>query len=362
MCQGKGMNDMETDSRMALPAGTLLQEKYEIKDELGRGGYGLTYLAQHAGLEGKRAVKEFFPTFAARDQATKELRPTGNATLGDLQNDVRKFYDEARCLEQCQHRNIVRVYDVLEDNGTAYIVMDYEDGKRLGDWAQEQFNGKVPESVLLSLLSPLLDGLEAVHGENFLHRDIAPDNIIIRNGDHSPVLLDFGAARPAGGGRSKSVTAIFKPNYSPPEQDSIRGGEVRQGAYTDIYALSATLYNAMTGEKPVDGNTRQTAKINGHPDPMRIGAVEGYSDKFVSAVKNGMEIKTDDRPQNIAEWRKMFPFKTASQLKEDNSGWSGWKIAAVAGAALAGAAAGAYLKDKTANADENREDDEDEEN
>lgn len=205
-----------------------------------------------------------------------------------------------------------------------------------------------------AILSPLLDGLKELHDGGMIHRDIAPDNIIIREKDQSPVLLDFGAAREMGGGVSKSVTAMVKYDYSPPEQYTRRGGSIRQGAFTDIYALSATLYHAMTGEQPQSSTTRQTDVVNEETDKMLLllDSVKGYSAEFVNAVKKGLAIKAAERPESIDEWRAMFPWvpEQQPQQSKNDAGWSGWKIVA----ALTGAAAGHALT-KDAKADDEKE-------
>lgn len=340
--------------RQGLPQGDVLHGKYEIERELGAGGYGITYLVRHLHLSKQQAVKEFIPAGAVRNGQTQELLPvSGTMTVGDFRRDIQKFFEEAERLAQFEHKNIVRVHDVFKENNTAYMVMDYERGDPLRDLC-----GRLDEASLLTILSPLLDGLKELHDGGMIHRDIAPDNIIIRKKDQSPVLLDFGAARQMGGGRSKSVTAVVKPDYSPPEQYTIRGGSVRQGAFTDIYALSATLYHAMTGEQPQSSTTRQTDMVNGDADKMLLAldSVQGYSDEFVNAVRAGLAIKAADRPESIDEWRAMFPWTPAQQPQpQQDAGWSGWGLAAaaLAGAAVAGVATYAMTKD--ANADEGEE-------
>ena len=354
------VNTDNTDQR-ELPEGAVLQGKLRVEKTLGAGGYGVTYLVRHVDLPYQRAVKEFFPGEAERDQATRELKPaSGRATEGDIRRGINQFYEEAKRLALFKHNNIVRVHDVFKENNTAYMVMDYEQGKTLGDFLKEC--DTLPESTLLAILAPLLDGLKALHDGGILHRDIAPDNIFIRK-DGAPVLLDFGSAREAGGGQSKSVSAIVKHGYSPPEQYTRRGGKIRQGPFTDIYALSATLYHAMTGQQPEDSTTRLT---NIHhegesADLILLDSVEGYSPEFVNAVREGLVLKADERPESIDKWRGMFPWQTQQpQQPQKSSGLSGWGLfGALAGAALAGAAVAAYAT-KDAKADD--EEDGDEEN
>ena len=349
---------MTQTSKQGLPEGAVLHGKYEIEQKLGAGGYGVTYRARHVRLPRQLAIKEFFPDFAARARATQELQPvSGSVTVGDFRRGIQQFFGEAERLAAFEHRNIVRVHDVFQENNTAYMVMDYERGVTLGDLLKD--SGTLPEDELLAMLSPLLDGLKELHDGGMLHRDLAPDNIFIRAEDGSPVLLDFGSAREAGGGQSRSVSAIVKHGYSPPEQYTRKGGNVRQGAFTDIYALSATLYHAMTGEQPQDSTTRQTAIINQNPDPVDLGSVKGYSRVFVDAVRAGLALKADERPESIDEWRGMFPWHPQQQPQQSksDSGWSGWKLAAaLVGAAAVGAAATYAATSKEAKADDKEED------
>ena len=349
---------MTQTSKQGLPEGAVLHGKYEIEQKLGAGGYGVTYRARHVRLPRQLAIKEFFPDFAARAGATQELQPvSGSVTVGDFRRGIQQFFGEAERLAAFEHKNIVRVHDVFQENNTAYMVMDYEQGKTLGDLLKEC--GTLPEEALLAILSPLLDGLKVLHDGGILHRDLAPDNIFIRK-DGDPVLLDFGSAREAGGGQSKSVSAIVKYGYSPPEQYTRKGG-IRQGPFTDIYALSATLYHAMTGEQPQTSTTRQTAITNQIPDPVDLGSVKGYSRVFVDAVRAGLALKADERPESIDEWRGMFPWQPQQQPQQSksDSGWSGWKFAAaLVGAAAVGAAATYAATSKEAKADDKDENDE----
>ena len=359
MWYDKPMVNTDNIGQRELPEGAVLQGKFRVEKTLGAGGYGVTYLVRHVDLPTRRAIKEFFPGFAVRDRATQELQPvSGSVTVGDFRRGIQQFFGEAERLAAFEHKNIVRVHDVFQENNTAYMVMDYEQGKTLGALLKEC--GALPESTLLAILAPLLDGLKALHDGGILHRDIAPDNIFIRK-DGAPVLLDFGSAREAGGGQSKSVSAIVKYGYSPPEQYISKGGNVRQGPFTDIYALSATLYHAMTGQQPEDSTTRLT---NIHhegesADLILLDSVEGYSPEFINAVREGLAIKADDRPENIDEWRGMFPWPPQQQPQQSksDSGWSGWKIAAaLVGAAAVGAAATYAATSKDAKADDKEED------
>lgn len=299
------------DNLLALKPGAILRGgDYEIKRLLGAGGFGITYLAWHKHLAMHRAIKEHMPSdYAVREGAL--VVPKSQGAEKDYRQGLGRFLEEARTLSKFRHAHIVHVHDVFEENNTAYMVMDYEQGKTLGSLLESR--GKLPEAELRAILSLLLDGLAELHNGNMLHRDLAPDNILIRD-DGNPVLLDFGAAREAGGGQSKSVTAIIKPSYTPPEQYMRSGSGVRQGPFTDIYALSTTLYHAMTGHPPPDGLTRFFDVKMGKADPLPPVASGQYSQNLVRAVMAGLEINAEDRPPTIKEWRGILEADAAVDI------------------------------------------------
>ena len=214
-----------------------------------------------------------------------------------------RFLDEARALARFDHRHIIKVYRFFEAHGTAYIVMEYAEGETLSAFLERKETLK--ESELKAILYPLLDGLEVVHAADFLHRDIKPGNIIIRDQDNSPVLLDFGSARQAIGARSRSVTSIITPGYAPIEQYSSRSD---QGPCTDIYALGGVCYRALTGEVPDDA----TDRMRDDPlIPVSERCAGQASAEFLSAIDWALQVDEADRPQSITEWR--------TKLKDDST-------------------------------------------
>ncbi|WP_424947182.1 ankyrin repeat domain-containing protein [Candidatus Spongiihabitans sp.] len=293
------MQHSDPEHKAALPPETRLRQ-YEILSVLGVGGFGVTYLAEDTDLHACFAVKEYLPNeFAMREGVTVHPKSAGNEE--DYRWGLDRFLEEARNLAKFRHANIVRVHQIFEDNNTAYMVLDYEDG--LSFEAHLQSLSQPPsEPALGAIIAPLLDALKHMHADGLLHRDISPDNIIIR-ADGSPVLLDFGAARQAIGIRSRSISAIVKAGYSPPEQYSTRGG---QGAYTDIYALAAVLYRAISGHPPPEGSWRITEVATGNPDPMTRLSAEGYSGEFIAAIESALSINAKDRPQDVGQWLRML--------------------------------------------------------
>ena len=244
------------------------------------------------------AIKEYFPNeWAVRDGSA--VRPKSIEDRDDFEWGLGKFLNEARTLERFEHRNIVRVRDFFKANNTAYIVMDYEDGLPLNVLLERR--GTLTETQLLRVLRPVVDGLRQVHAAGFLHRDIKPHNIFVRRSDESPVLLDFGSARQAVGLRSKSMTAIVSAGYSPPEQ--YHSGA--HGAWTDIYALSALCYRAITGDAPIEAPRRQSQLLRIQTDPLlklADAGREGYSRAFLEAVDWGLRVIETERPQDLEEW------------------------------------------------------------
>ena len=290
------MNDAQQPLN-ALPQGHRLQE-YELVRVLGFGGFGMTYLGFDHNLDKAVAIKEYLPSDIATRTSDNSVVPQASQFQGDFEWGLDRFVDEARALARFDHRHIIKVHRFFEAHGTAYIVMEYAEGETLSAFLERK--GTLKEAELKAILYPILDGLEVVHRADFLHRDIKPGNIIIRDEDNSSVLLDFGSARQAMGVRSRSVTSIVTPGYAPIEQYSSRGD---QGPWTDIYALGGVCYRALTGAVPEDATDRV------RNDPL-IPVVERYagqvSAEFLSAIDWALVVDEGDRPQSIAAWRAML--------------------------------------------------------
>ena len=289
--------DME-NHKQALSPGFRLGA-YRVVRVLGVGGFGVTYQCEHAGLGIQVAVKEYLPNEIAVRDGT-EVHPKSSGDREGFEWGLSRFLDEARTLARFQHPNVVRVRDCFEANRTAYIVMDYEDGEPLDRVLRRL--GTLTEAQLKRVLLPVAEGLRKVHAAGFLHRDIKPSNIFVRRSDESPVLLDFGSARQALGRKSKSMTAIASAGYSPPEQYESDGP---QGAWTDIYALSALCYRAIMGDTPMEAPKRQNQLLREEADPLPELAevpVVGYPHTFLQAVDWGLRLIETERPQSLDEW------------------------------------------------------------
>ncbi|MGI9405101.1 MAG: protein kinase domain-containing protein [Hyphomicrobiaceae bacterium] len=285
------------DNLLALPNGTVLVGDYRLERVLGAGGFGITYLAEELALNRKVAVKEYFPSeFAARDSAS-QVRHRSESDQQDYDWGLERFIAEAQTLARFDHANIVRVFRYFLANNTAYMVLQFEEGHSFRQWIDGQ--RRAPEQEALDgIVHPLLDALELIHTHDFLHRDIAADNIVIRR-DGSPVLIDFGSARGEVATHTKTLSALVKPGYSPFEQYASNGKQ--QGPWTDIYALAATLYFAVTGARPPDSPTRITAD---EMVPATQAAKGKYRPTFLAAIDRALTLQIEGRPRSIAVWRR----------------------------------------------------------
>jgi serine/threonine protein kinase/HAMP domain-containing protein len=293
-----------TPTSLALPLGFRLHE-YRIDSVLGQGGFGITYLATDIHLNAKVAIKEYLPEDFANRSSDKSVSPRREEDREFYQNGLDSFLVEARTLATFRHPNIVRVARFFEANASAYMVLEYERGKSLKAWWRNR--RELPEEELLALLLPLLDGLAVVHTTGYLHRDIKPDNIYVREEDGSLVLLDFGAALQTAAG-SDGMSGVVTPGYGPIEQ--YENGN--QGPWTDIYAIGATLYAMVTGKKPPPAPTRLDAE-----DPMlpAVDACKGqYSPEFLRAIDWALQPRAEDRPQDIASFTEALFAAHASAL------------------------------------------------
>ena len=285
-----------SDNLNALPKGYRLEE-YEVVRLLGAGGFGLTYLGFDHNLDKPVAIKEYLPNDMAIRGENSSVLPKSTADQVDFDWGLNSFLAEARTLARFDNPNLIKVYRFFRAHGTGYIVMEYAEGETFSEYMTRA--GLLDEGRLKAIMLPLMDGLAEVHAANFLHRDIKPGNIMIRD-DGSPVLIDFGAARMAVGAKSRSLTAIVTPGYAPIEQYDTKGN---QGPWTDIYALAAVAYKALTGAPPHDA----TGRVRRDPLVPVAKAAEGCaSPAFLRAIDSALEVDEPDRPQSVAAWREML--------------------------------------------------------
>ncbi|MEI7957928.1 MAG: bifunctional serine/threonine-protein kinase/formylglycine-generating enzyme family protein [Verrucomicrobiota bacterium] len=286
---------METH-RLALQPGFRLAN-YELTRVLGKGGFGITYLGVDRHLGRKVAVKELMPDTIVTRIGEGQVVAQSEALAPNWEWAKGRFMEEARVLASFKHPNIVEVHQLVEANGTVYMVMDYIEGESYE--ARLRRIGREPDEHSMRLiLEPLLSGLEEVHAAGLLHRDIKPDNILLRRGIQ-PILLDFGSARKLLEGTAV-MTSLVTHGYSPIEQYQVKA---KQGPWTDIYALGAVAARAITGEKPPMSADRMS-----EDDFVWLSyrGMEGFRPLFMQAIDWALRVKPKERPQRISEWRASF--------------------------------------------------------
>ncbi len=291
----------ENPTAAALPTGHKLEE-YVVEELLGQGGFGITYLARDTRLGAKVAIKEYFPqSFAARKNTLiiRPVPPPGGPAEKNYQWGLQEFLKEAQALARFKHPNIVRVLRFLEANGTAYMVMEYEQGESLAAYLKRH-GGFLEESALMKIFLPILSGLQAVHEAGLVHLDIKPDNIYLReNGE--PMLIDFGSSRQSREDPAAGRVALT-PGYSAPEQYPGQG-QGKVGPSSDLYSIGATLYRCITGHEPVDAYKRQyqyeKAKVDPQPPACKFERPR-YSQHIRETIDATLKLDAAERPRSAS--------------------------------------------------------------
>lgn len=332
---------MSSEHIYALPTGHCIRQ-YEVKRLLGHGNFGLTYLAYNKKLECYVAIKEMLPfDFAvrARDGTTVVAKSPGQEAA--LAWARERFYDEAKTLAKLQHPSILPVFDYFEDNGTAYLISPFIEGETLEDWFVKR--GTPSEEELCAILRTLLNALNIVHhsvpDQIVLHRDIKPENILMERKSGVPVLIDFGNARVASGLKTSNLSAILTPGYAPFEQYQTDG---KQGPWTDLYALGAVLYRAVTGKVPPWSTDRQ-----GNDTIVRLAhnpSIKGYSSSFLAMIDKALRLRREERWQSCAEWLTALDRLTPPPSTPKTKPRFGFAITAVASVVVVGGGLAYLLK------------------
>lgn len=279
-----------------LPHGSVINNRYIIGKTIGSGGFGITYKAWDMKLETIVAVKEYYPLgMVNRVPGTKEVSLVSKKRITDYNNGYTRFLDEARNMAKFNgNANIVNVFEFFEENGTAYIVMEFLEGQDLKGFLTNM-GGKLDVETSVLVISEISKALETIHKKGIIHRDISPDNIFICT-NNSIKLIDFGAARFSEGG-DKNLTIILKPGFAPPEQyEKVN----EQGPWTDIYALGATMYMILTGYKPDESTNRKIKDELMSPNMIIPEIPENIS----NSVMKAMAVDKHLRFPNMAEFRK----------------------------------------------------------
>ena len=317
---------MRTKERLEM--GYRLNGRYRVCRSLGQGGFGITYLAEDELLGQKIVIKEYFPAAFARraeDGSIRIMEETDRAAFTEGRN---RFLREARILTSLLDvPGVVKAWNYFQENQTAYLVMEYVQGISLRSWLEQ--NGEVPSfDEALEMLRPVVLALANIHKKGLLHRDITPDNLMV-GANGTVKLLDFGSARSYLREKDSEMTqtVLLKSGYAPPEQYD---GKSVQGPWTDIYALSATLYEMITGCMPEDALQRQIR------DELLEPSVYGAKitpEQEEHLLKRGLALDERERYTSVREFSS--DFYPEEKLREVRYGRSGWRIAAISGGVLA---------------------------
>lgn len=285
------------------PGAKLLKGQYTITRYLNSGGFGITYLAKDS-LDRDVVIKECFPSSVCR-RSKVMVAARSRAHTAELRSVIQLFVREARNLAKIVHPNIVSVHNVFEDNGTAYMALDFIDGLDLQQIIDGEGERPTPEQIV-DITSKLIKAVGFIHDHDMLHRDISPDNVLIAKSGE-PILIDFGAAREKASQTNRAMSAlrVVKDGYSP-QEFYIAGSE--QGPWSDLYALGATLYHLISDEAPVNGQARLGALAEDRPDPyvQLTGRFPGYPVGFLEAIDKVMNTLPKQRLQSAGEWLAMY--------------------------------------------------------
>lgn len=317
----KTINTFPTGGASHLRAGTILHERYEIRKTLGQGGFGITYEGLDRILATRIAVKEYYPRSIVQRQSSDSQAVTVQAESdrGSYERGLTNFLHEARNQAKfSSDENIVHVQDFFQANSTAYIVMEFVDGITLDKFLKR--NGPLSIDECMGIFVPIMNSLERLHAQGLIHRDISPSNIMMRR-DGRVKLLDFGSARDTNP-EYQTFSVVLKPAYAPIEQYYSHS---KQGPYTDVYSLSATIYTMLTGVVPPNPFERMSS----HAAPRRPSSMGvRLSPMQEKTLMKGLEVQVPDRVQTIAELRNGLldaSERTTVPIQEDSgrSGGSG---------------------------------------
>ena len=304
-----GAAPLPEDGSDALPSGTRLGE-FEIREVIGVGGFGIVYRAWDDALQRDVALKEYMPVSLAGRGGSGGVTLRSRSHEENFALGLQSFVNEARLLARFDQPALVKVFRFWEGNGTAYMAMPLYKGRNLRQLRKASTPDTFDDAWTRALIEPLLDALELMHDADVYHRDISPDNILWCD-DNRPVLLDFGAARLVLGDRTQNVTAILKPQFAPIEQYA-ETQSMRQGPWTDLYALAGTCYFLLTGRAPLPA----TARVMGDElEPLARLAPPGCSPSLLRVLDWAMAVRPQDRPQSVAEFRDALAGRLAVPMR-----------------------------------------------
>ena len=295
-------------SAQHLAPGTILNQNYLIGKALGQGGFGITYIAWDLNAWRIVAVKEYYPSGLVTRERGMFVAPIDEEANTKLKKGVNLFFKEALILGNFSvHPNIVNVLHFFRQNNTAYIVMEYIKGRSLKDYLQDR-GGSISFTETMQILCPIMSALDDLHHTGLLHRDIAPDNIYLTVDGHAK-LLDFGAARFSFGDETQNAASVIKPGYAPLEQYT--GSGIEQGSWTDVYAMGATFYRALTGVVPTAAPDRAMGRAL--QSPKELGAT--LPDPADKAIMHAMNMKPEERYVSIRSFEEDIEKAAADEKK-----------------------------------------------
>jgi len=304
-----------------LARGTVL-ENFRILKVLGGGGFSIVYLAEEIDSGNEFVIKEYMPGRLAMRTTEKTVMPRDDDAVIAFQKGRMMFFQEASTLATLQHENIVNVRSFFRANNTVYMALYYESGGiDLQDLIQKKSKKNLNERFLLDILPPLIDALQVIHDQGYLHLDIKPGNIHIRP-DNRPLLLDFGAVHQRQLSRQDQIGHVSSQGFSPVEQYRRNG---YMGPWTDVYSLGATLYACMAGHAPVAANERD---INDTLKPATIAFKKNYSQTLLKAIDWAMEVDPEARPQTLQDFHEALPTECEDGAPEQSLGSKLWGMIA----------------------------------
>ncbi len=284
--------------RKALHADTVI-DCYRITKLIGSGGFSLIYQAYDEDTDERVIIKEYLPKKMAIRRSGSRMVEVISPEKAETFNQGRKlFYQEARALSKLDHPHIVRVRNFFLENGTAYLVMDYERGKNLGGYIKRR-KGRLSTRFLLTVFPPLLDALALIHSKSLLHLDIKPSNIHLRPGGN-PLLLDFGAAHQYEEQHRSKTSQVITPGFSPVEQYYSRG---KVGPWSDVYAIGASMRACIEGHSPPAATKRHARDTM---EPAVSAFATSYPGPLLEAIDWAMAIDAKNRPQSATEFRDVL--------------------------------------------------------
>ena len=289
---------MTTSAFDALPPGARLLDDYVIERRLGAGPFGMTYLARDVRLDREVVIQEYLPARWGVRGPDGTVAPASEQVAEQYARGLERFLADARAFARVDHHQVVRVHGIAEAHGTAYLTMERVRGRSLEQVVRE--DGPLPEDAVRTMLGGLAAGLSEVHALEMLHLDIRPDQVILRSSDSTAVLIGFGSARSQIDGAARDLWTMPTPGYAPIEQYSPNG---HQGPWTDIYALGAVAYFALTGGTPVDAPERLRRDTL---RDVRQAAAQPVSASFARAVTAALRVGEEDRPNDLETWRAML--------------------------------------------------------